>query len=413
VQFRTNSHNLLGKTQRLVDLVGNHDFFHEFLLLHLVDVEKATLQKEFDEEKEQGGFVYDDFHDFFGESWKNDLFEFVKARITPPFAADCHDYINEHALIKAGYTLMYSGALWQEMAESLNAKLKRMDPPAEIRDSTSWQLLLSEKERVREYETCFEHEMADQFEIVRLMRYLPSYFDFMYDLVVEERRQVGTKTLTTIIKKPRRQKKIVQKPIFRIVKSLRISHLAEIETIAKLKVQPRKWTAPSYRYAVSGHWRRLKNPEWKGHDTTGNTISGQTWVREYVRGGTADPVAYETKDPRVVISLKQPLSYARDVIEGHKRDRSAIAAKADLGDSTSVKPSREWMYQERIKLTAGLRWIILRRDGFKCTVCGKGSEDGVKLEVDHIVPIEKWGKTEESNLRALCKDCNRGKGVMA
>jgi 5-methylcytosine-specific restriction endonuclease McrA len=69
------------------------------------------------------------------------------------------------------------------------------------------------------------------------------------------------------------------------------------------------------------------------------------------------------------------------------------------------------MYEERIKLTAGLRWIILRRDNFKCTVCGKGEEEGIKLEVDHIVPVEKWGRTEESNLRALCRDCNRGKGA--
>ena len=43
-------------------------------------------------------------------------------------------------------------------------------------------------------------------------------------------------------------------------------------------------------------------------------------------------------------------------------------------------------------------------------VCGKGAEDGVKLEIDHIIPIEKWGLTEESNLRSLCKEYNRGKG---
>jgi hypothetical protein len=64
VQFKTESQDLLGKTQKLVDLVGNHDFFHEFLLLHLVDVDKAEFQTEFDEEKEQRGFVYDDFDDF-------------------------------------------------------------------------------------------------------------------------------------------------------------------------------------------------------------------------------------------------------------------------------------------------------------------------------------------------------------
>jgi 5-methylcytosine-specific restriction endonuclease McrA len=35
--------------------------------------------------------------------------------------------------------------------------------------------------------------------------------------------------------------------------------------------------------------------------------------------------------------------------------------------------------------------------------------DGVKLEVDHIKPISKGGKTVLNNLQTLCMDCNRGK----
>ncbi len=64
---------------------------------------------------------------------------------------------------------------------------------------------------------------------------------------------------------------------------------------------------------------------------------------------------------------------------------------------------------ERQKLSASLRYKILKRDGFKCKLCGRKSEDGVELEVDHIIPVSKGGKTIESNLRTLCKDCNRGK----
>jgi 5-methylcytosine-specific restriction endonuclease McrA len=33
----------------------------------------------------------------------------------------------------------------------------------------------------------------------------------------------------------------------------------------------------------------------------------------------------------------------------------------------------------------------------------------VKLQVDHIVPIDWGGKTDLSNLQALCEDCNAGK----
>ena len=113
----------------------------------------------------------------------------------------------------------------------------------------------------------------------------------------------------------------------------------------------------------------------------------------------------------MVIKLKQPLSYARDVIKSHEATKQETAIPEDLAGDHASKPSKEWMYQERIKLTAGLRWIILKRDDFRCCKCGRSAEDGAKLHVDHISPIEKWGKTEESNLTTLCRDCNLGKGA--
>ena len=64
---------------------------------------------------------------------------------------------------------------------------------------------------------------------------------------------------------------------------------------------------------------------------------------------------------------------------------------------------------ERSKMNSSLRYDVLRRDGFKCQLCGRSAGDGIQLEVDHIKPISKGGKTERSNLRTLCRDCNRGK----
>lgn len=64
---------------------------------------------------------------------------------------------------------------------------------------------------------------------------------------------------------------------------------------------------------------------------------------------------------------------------------------------------------ERSKMSVSLRYDILKRDHFKCSICGKGKEDGVKLEVDHIIPVSRGGKTEMSNLQTLCETCNRGK----
>lgn len=65
--------------------------------------------------------------------------------------------------------------------------------------------------------------------------------------------------------------------------------------------------------------------------------------------------------------------------------------------------------EERTKMTESLRYDVFKRDNFKCTICGRGSKDGVKLQVDHIKPVSKGGKTVLNNLRTLCDECNRGK----
>lgn len=66
---------------------------------------------------------------------------------------------------------------------------------------------------------------------------------------------------------------------------------------------------------------------------------------------------------------------------------------------------------ERQKMTLKLRYEILKRDNFKCVLCGKTAKEG-RLEIDHIIPICEGGKTIKSNLKTLCFECNRGKGTI-
>ena len=49
---------------------------------------------------------------------------------------------------------------------------------------------------------------------------------------------------------------------------------------------------------------------------------------------------------------------------------------------------------------------ILKRDGYKCVICGKGKQDGVELHVDHIKPKELGGKAVVSNGQTLCSQHN-------
>lgn len=64
---------------------------------------------------------------------------------------------------------------------------------------------------------------------------------------------------------------------------------------------------------------------------------------------------------------------------------------------------------QRFLMTTGKRYDILKRDNYKCQICGKSQAEGAKLEVDHIIPVSIGGKTVDENLQTLCKDCNRGK----
>lgn len=82
----------------------------------------------------------------------------------------------------------------------------------------------------------------------------------------------------------------------------------------------------------------------------------------------------------------------------------------DAGLMLREKASRQYQIKkERAAMTNSLRYDIMRRDGFRCQICGSTASDGVKLHVDHIVPVSRGGKTEPSNLRTLCDRCNFGK----
>ena len=70
---------------------------------------------------------------------------------------------------------------------------------------------------------------------------------------------------------------------------------------------------------------------------------------------------------------------------------------------------RKMINEERAKLTDEQRYLIFVRDKFTCQICGRTQKDGVKLHIDHIIPVSKGGKTVPENLRVLCDQCNLGK----
>lgn len=247
-----------------------------------------------------------------------------------------------------------------------------------------------------------------QIELTRLCMYLPQYVGFMYDLVSAERVKARTtKTRRTGAPQPNSSVGVV----YKIVRSIRV-----IRPPSGQGAQIIKWSSPKRRHLVSGHWRVYASVHVAGKDSDGNPVSGRTWIRQHVRGKDKPQIPDVAESSNVVtVHVKQTLASARDELRADANNSSGaqvIDIQAHQNDETK-KPSREWMARERSKLTAGLRYLVLKRDDFSCKSCGASpvESSGVQLEVDHIRSIEQWGRTELSNLQTLCRNCNRGKGA--
>ena len=66
------------------------------------------------------------------------------------------------------------------------------------------------------------------------------------------------------------------------------------------------------------------------------------------------------------------------------------------------------MSKDRKPTSKRMRFEVFKRDNFECQYCGS-KPPKVPLEIDHIIPVSKNGKTTKDNLITACFDCNRGK----
>lgn len=58
-----------------------------------------------------------------------------------------------------------------------------------------------------------------------------------------------------------------------------------------------------------------------------------------------------------------------------------------------------------------LRFLVMRRDGFRCRHCGASpaTTPGLELHIDHVAAWVRGGATTIDNLQTLCVQCNLGK----
>lgn len=122
-----------------------------------------------------------------------------------------------------------------------------------------------------------------------------------------------------------------------------------------------------------------RTPQRKDLSTYGFPISGDTYARRFGSWKKALIRAYES------------------VTKEHLDEEGPIEEEPGKAEARKSRT-----------LSLRKRFFVLKRDGFTCKICGANGP-GVKLEVDHIVPVAEGGSDSLDNLQTLCFECNRGK----
>lgn len=119
--------------------------------------------------------------------------------------------------------------------------------------------------------------------------------------------------------------------------------------------------------------------------------------------------------------LRNSLGWFRRGGSSRNNGRAAADAKAEAQRHLAEKRAAELMLKQRdagqateggrSPIPARLRFLVLRRDGFRCVYCGRAASGGLVLHIDHVLPKSRGGVDVEDNLVTACSDCNLGKAA--
>jgi hypothetical protein len=103
---------------------------------------------------------------------------------------------------------------------------------------------------------------------------------------------------------------------------------------------------------------------------------------------------------------RREVSRRQDAYYLHENSRAARDLLGIDPDDLNVPPT-----PRRRPIPKTLRFDVLHRADYTCQACGAKAADGAELHIDHIHPVSKGGTNDPTNLQALCRDCNLGKGA--
>lgn len=128
-------------------------------------------------------------------------------------------------------------------------------------------------------------------------------------------------------------------------------------------------------------------------------------------------IALQTYHPNTAFSIEIKLFLSKINGEVYARKKESFGEKEIMSIIYGLRDKNGKFYRnrdiwdsicrvERGKVSNKMRFSIMKRDGNRCRYCGSTHN----LEIDHIYPIAKGGKTTYDNLQTLCHRCNVNKG---
>jgi len=135
----------------------------------------------------------------------------------------------------------------------------------------------------------------------------------------------------------------------------------------------------------SNHWGKVRQPKNGDIHKPLSKFSPRPYARRF--GGFRN-------------ALEQFIAYINN---GEKNESTKTVENLPTGTFSKHRTPRQANHR--------LRYLVLRRDNFKCQACGKSpaTHPNIELEIDHVIPWEKGGETLMENLQSLCTKCNGGK----
>jgi len=205
--------------------------------------------------------------------------------------------------------------------------------------------------------------------------------------------------------------------------------LAELRRVADLIDRPVLWRRDFDRVSLLtsariarrlGGWGAALAKAGLGHRYSGMVISAG--MRAKPSRGLTDRQLLDrlrraaTRDGVVTqLAVRRKFGHYCDAYTGRFGSWRTAVWKAGLrlSPKAACDPRRKRTPEEKHQVSVRLRFAVLKRDDYRCQLCGDSPaiSKGTTLEVDHIQPFSKGGRTTEDNLRTLCRCCNQGKGA--